>query len=119
MKTTKYPCNYYVATHWLHNSLILCNEIPELDESIWDNARFSTYNEETEEYTEIYQYFLTNCSQSDVEFLEEHFGLLFTYSEKLDLFILCVEHYGTAWDYVYTEVDFKNAKCELGDKLGL
>lgn len=110
--------NYYVATHWLHNKLILCNEIPAVDEAIWDNIRFPIADE-AEEYREIYQWFLTDCNENDVEWLEEHFGLLFTYSEKLDLYILCVDHYGTSWDYVYWTTDIENAKAEKGNKLGL
>lgn len=75
--------NYYNAVHWLNNNLIMCNDIPKIDESIWGNMRFNTYDEETETYTEIFQWFLTDCSESDVEYLERSFGLLFTYSEKL------------------------------------
>lgn len=97
---TKYT-TYRIATHWLHNSLILCNEIPEIDDSIWDNCRFSLYEDEEEETpVDIYQYFITDCSESDVEYLEENFKLKFTYSDKLDCFILCVDHCGTGWDYV-------------------
>ena len=113
----KYDTNFYVASHWLRNNLILCNEIPNFDESIWENFRFDYYQDgETEK--EIFQWFLTDCSENEVEWLEQHFGLLFTYSEKLDLYVLCVDHYGTAWDYVYWTTDIKNAKAELGDKLG-
>lgn len=114
-----YATNYYIATHWLHNSLILCNEIPNVDPSIWDNMRFSIYEEDEDGYeneVEIYQYFLTNCSEDDVEYLEKHFGLHFTYSELLDLYVLCVTHWGTSWDYVYWEADFPQAERELGEK---
>lgn len=114
--------NYYVATHWLHNHLILCNEIAELDESVYENlngldVKFDDDGDETIE--EIYQWFLTDCNEDDVQWLQEHFGLLFTYSEKLDLYVLCVTHYGTSWDYVYWTTDIENAKAEEGNKLGL
>lgn len=92
--------NYYNAAHYLHNSLILCNNIGEIDGSIYENMRFPTYDEENEAEVEIYQWFLTSASESDVEWLEKSFGLLFTYSEKLDLFVLCVDHLGTMWDSV-------------------
>lgn len=105
----KFTTSYKVAAHWLHNSLILCNSITEVDPSIIDNSRFEVYDEENDSYTEIYQYFLTDCSESDVEFLEDHFGLLFTYSDVLDLFVLCVDHYGTAWDGVPCETDLEDA----------
>ena len=113
-----YKTNYYVATHWLHNSLVLCNNIAEADSSIWDNCRFNLYDED-DNPKEIYQYFITSCSEWDVEFLEKHFGLLFTYSELLDCYILCVDHWGPGWDYCYMETDLKNAEAEEGDTLGL
>jgi hypothetical protein len=111
----KYLTNYSVAAHWLNGSLIMCNDIANVDPSIFENARFETYDDETEEYTEIYQYFLTNYDACEVEFLEKHFNLLFTYSDALDLFVLCVDHYGTAWDYVTVETDLEAAARELGE----
>lgn len=107
----KYMTNYKVATSWLGNSLILCNEIVNIDESIYENCRFDIFEDESKE---IYQWFLTDCSLEQVEYLEEHFGLLFTYSEKLDLFVLCVDHWGTCWDYVSCETDLDGAQRELG-----
>lgn len=111
----KYTTNYKVATSWLHNSLILCNNIVEKDLSVYDNMRFSNYDEEDDTYTDIYQWFLTDCSESDVEYLEEHFGLLFSYSDLLGLYILCVDHYGTGWDYVSCDTDLEYAACGLGE----
>lgn len=112
-----YQTNYFIATRWLHNSLILCNEITAVDESLYDNARFNFWDEDedgNESETEIFQWFLTDCSESDVEYLEQHFGLLFTYSELLGLYVLCVDHWGTSWDYVYCDTDLENAQAELG-----
>lgn len=104
MKTT----DYKTAAHWLHNSLILCNNIVEVDPTIFDNVRFNIFDED-ENAVEIYQYFLTDCTGSDVEYLEEHFGLLFSFSELLDCFVLCVDHWGTAWSSVPCETDLENA----------
>lgn len=90
---------YNIATHWIDGGLVLCNDIGKIDESIFSNERFNT-----EEDGEIYQWFLTSYSESDVEWLEKTFGLLFTYSEKLDCFVLCVDHWGTMWSSVPCEV---------------
>lgn len=100
---------YKTAVNWLNGSLILCNDITNVDYHVIENFRFSTYNEDSNKYTEIYQYYLTNYTLEDVEFLEEHFGLLFSYSPALDLYILCVDHFGTSWDYVHCYTDLEMA----------
>lgn len=115
MKTTtlNLRTNYRTAANWLHNSLILCNEVQN-EEMFWENCRFDVEDEEGN-YMDIYQTYLTDCSESDVCFLEEHFGLLFSYSERLNLYILCVDHYGTSWDYVSCDTDLECAIRELGE----
>ena len=132
MKT--FRTNYKVAVNWLGNSFVMCNNMPEVDESIYENMRFNCsyltdddgnqyadYNEVPEDVevyennVDIYQWFITDCTESAVEYLEEHFGLLFTYSEKLDCYILCVDHWGTGWDYVMIDTDLENAAREEGE----
>lgn len=112
----KFSTNYKVATKWLNNSLIMCNHIGEIDPEIYDNVRFSLEDEEAGVYREVFQWFITDCSEFDVNFLEKHFGLLFTYSPLLDCYILAVDHYGTAWDYVYCDTDLEQAARELGEE---
>lgn len=105
--------DYKTAVNWLHNSLVLCNNIVEVDPSVIDNARFAWYDEEEEQDTEIYQWFITDCSENDVEYLESRFpGLLFSYSDMLDVFVLCVDHFGTAWSGVSIETTLENAAKE-------
>ena len=79
-------------------SLFTC---PECGAEVYANE----YNSE-----EIYQWFLTDCGEDDVEFLRLHFGLLFTYSDKLDLWVLCVTHFGTMWRGVDWETDLEQAE---------
>jgi hypothetical protein len=95
---------YSAAVKWLNNEFILCNKIAEIDSSIYENMRFPDYDEENDSYKEVFQWYLTNADESDVEYLEKHFGLLFTYSDLLDCFVLCVDHLGTSWNYVHCEV---------------
>ena len=110
MEATTYRTNYTTAVKWCNNSLILCNDIAEIDPTVYDNMEFDYYDEENDQYIDIYQWYLTDCSQWDVNFLKEHFGLLFTYSDKLDLFVLCVDHFGTAWSGVMIETDLEMAQ---------
>lgn len=79
--------------------LVLCNNIAEIDNSIWDNMG------EVDEDLEIYQYYLCNLSSYERETLKEY-GIILSYSDVLDLDVLCVEHYGTSWDYVMTDVEW-------------
>lgn len=55
----------------------------------------SDYDEENDEYVEVYQYFIVSCS--DAERLAEYTNELVIYNDELDLYILCVTHYGTPW----------------------
>jgi hypothetical protein len=103
-KKQPYYTTYAEAVKSLNNSYILLNNIVDIDNSVYDNMRFSDYDEETDSYTEIYQWFISDCNEGDVEYLERNFGLLFTYSDLLDKYILCVDHYGTSWNYVHCEV---------------
>jgi hypothetical protein len=80
------------------NSFVLCNNVPEIDPSIWENAYF-----DFDDAGEIMQYYITDCSAEDVKYLSSWFGLLFAYSEVLDCFVLCVDHWGTRWDGVMIE----------------
>lgn len=95
--------NYAVATKWCNNSFVLCNNIAEIDNSVYDNARFEWVDEDGKE-TSVFQWYITNCSKRDVDFLSKSFGLLFTYSSLLGCHILCVDHCGTAWGNVSCEI---------------
>lgn len=103
--------NYASAVNWLHGGLVMCNKLPEIDPSIWDNMRKSLENEETGEYSEIYQWFLTSWSEWDVEWMEKTFpDLIITYSNLIGRYVLCVDHFGTRWDYVM--ITCTNPICE-------
>ncbi len=111
MTEKNFYTTYSIASHWLDGGLVLCNEIVEIDPSIFDNMRFDFYDEEQGTETEIFQWFLTSWSESDVEYLEKTFpDLLFTYSEKLDCFVLCVDHFGAMWRGVSCECSEEWAK---------
>ena len=70
MKT--YKTNYSVAVNWCNNALILCNNITEIDPSVYDNMRFELFDEEDGTQRDIYQWFITDCTDDDVEYLVVH-----------------------------------------------
>lgn len=71
--------------------MILCNEISSHDIELISGQLYSD-----DYYKEIFQYFII----SDPTFVMEHTDELIFYENELDLYILGVTHYGTAWDYV-------------------
>lgn len=112
-------CNYAQLFHD-NDSLLLCNDIPKVDELLWDNIEggelYDYYDKDGNEITreeyeelgwendaqeqmrEIYQYYLIN--ESLAHMLINHTDNLVFYSDKLDLYVLGVTHFGTAWSGV-------------------
>ena len=78
--------------------IILCNNIAQIDNSIWENVENPTDEE-------IYQYYLCNLSEHEKEKLLSY-GIIVSYSDMLDLDVIMVDHWGTSWDYVMTDVEW-------------
>ena len=112
--------SYKTIVNYFIGDIVLCNNIIELDDSIHENLNIEPkyYNENGEEITEdeyynldgayyddsmpeIYQFYLCNVSDYEKE-QAQAYGLIFSYSDKLECDVLCVDHYGTSWDYVLT-----------------
>ena len=108
-------------------NMVLCNSIEELDCDLFSNmiigdinyyidneGNYRTqeeYEEDTtgeiyEETEVIYQYYLCDLSEWDLDYLKELGGVLLAYSNMLDLYVLMVNHYGTSWDYVMTDIEW-------------
>ena len=114
--------SYKTLVDYYIGDIVLCNNIIDIDTSVYDNLEIEEkyYNENGEEISEeeyyndnnaycdnnipeIYQYYLCNVGQWDVEQAKKA-GLILSYSDKLECDVLCVDHYGTSWDYVLTNV---------------
>ncbi len=90
--------DYAHAIRWGGNDYIKLDCLMNLDPSIWDNMR--NYNDK-----EIAEIYLTDCTVYEVERLEKSFsGLIFSFSNLLNKFVLMVDHCGTAWDSVPVEI---------------
>ena len=96
--------NYYIG------DIVLCNNIVNIDESVYFNMEYETENEE--DYPEIYQYFICNLSDWEKEQAKKA-GLILSYSDMLECDVLCVDHLGTSWDYVLTDVRLFDTYEEL------
>ena len=82
---------------------VLANDIMNTTASIgyWDCITGNDYDEEADEYAEIYQLYIVDACGAEI--LEEA-GEIVYYNEELDLYVWGVTHWGTAWDYVLTNI---------------
>ena len=93
--------------------ILLCNNIADADPSIWENIECgSVYDEETDEYTDIFQYYLCRLNEYEIESINEFNkaydeNIIIAYSDLLDVDVLMVDHLGTSWDYVLTRCPLK------------
>ena len=91
--------NYSNVVGLIHN-MVLCNKIVEIDPTVIDNMD----SEVLENDIEIFQYYIIDSNSDLVEYIHNHYkGIYFTYSNMLDCYILCVDHWGTSWNLVDVE----------------
>lgn len=105
-------CSYSTAVRWGGTNIVLLNNISDIDENFdpYENYVRDDENGEDDEdedeyyYPEFFQFYITNMSNDDIEWYRKVFpDLIYSFSEVLDAWILCVPHYGTSWDYVGTQ----------------
>lgn len=100
------------------SNMILCNNMPQVDEHLFENIAngdFITYYDENgdecdednavdQSENDIFQWYLIDDGTAD-RLIRATDELIF-YSEKLDIYVLGVTHFGTAWDHVGAEFIF-------------
>lgn len=92
----------YAQIFYPDSNMILCNSIPEAFPEMWEYIENgSDYDEENDEYREIYQYYIID--DMTAQRLKECTDEIIFYIEKLDLHVLGVTHWGTSWEYTGTE----------------
>ena len=86
---------------------VLNNDIMQKTYEIgyWDCVSGCEYDEETDTYTDIFQYYIVSDAGACI--LQQYEEIVY-YNEELDMYVWGVTHYGTSWDYVLT-----NIKLEL------
>jgi hypothetical protein len=94
----------YANLFYNDDSLILCNNIAYDFEELDQVNGFN----DNDDYEEIYQYYIIDDSLANR--LINNTQEIIYYHNKLDIYILGVQHYGTSWSYVLT--DFKLEKVE-------
>lgn len=99
----------------ISNNIWLFNNAPELSDYDFEFEIGNDYDEETGDYIDIYQWYLIDINHYTLEKLKELNckDVIIAWSEKLEEYVLFVDHFGTGWDYVLTDVeyttDFKEA----------
>ena len=91
----------------ISNGIWLFNKAMELSDYEVNYEVNSAYDEETDSYAEIYQQYLIDISDYMIKNLNDIKckDVIIAYSEKLEEYILLVDHYGTSWDYVLTDIE--------------
>lgn len=87
------------------DNMILCNNIANNYEDL-EIVAGSDYNEEDDTCKDIYQYFIVDgCfNEETLQKIGDELGVVY-YNSNLDLYILGVDHLGTSWDYVLTDIE--------------
>ena len=80
----------------LNNTLI--NATPFED---WEDVSGICYDED-DYYPQIYQWYI--ISEAGFRILDKFTHEIVLYNEKLDIYLWGVTHFGTAWDYVLTDI---------------
>lgn len=75
----------------------------------WELVSGSDYDEENENYTDIFQCYIVDHIGAKI--LEEAEEIVY-YNEELDMYVWGVTHWGTAWTHVLT-----NIKLNCGEEV--
>ena len=83
--------------------MVLCNDmITELYQHGYYWEQISEYENDYEHPYEIFQYYIISEYGADV--LEQYTDEIVYYNEQLDLYLWGIDHFGTSWDYVLTNI---------------
>lgn len=88
---------------------VLANDLMRVTADIgwWESVGASEYDEEDDSYHEVFQWYIVD--ENGAKLCQEA-GEIVYYNEELDLYLWGVTHYGTAWNYVLTDI-----KCKTGE----
>ena len=107
MKKYIYQIDYKSAIEWCGNKYVPFDNAGEVDRHLWEfgNRKGPWEVDVDGSEPEVFQMMIFDCSDDDVEFLHKRFpDLLFIHGVDIDAWFLCVDHFGTAWDYVNTRL---------------
>lgn len=91
----------------ISSDIWLFNNAPKLSGYDFEFEIGNDYDEETDEYTEFYQYYLIDINLYMIEKLQKLKcnDIVIAWSDTLEEYVLFVDHCGTSWDYVMTDIE--------------
>lgn len=91
----------------ISNNIWLFNNAPKLSNYDFEYELNNDYDEENDEYIDIFQYYLIDINSYMLEKLQELKvkDVIIAWSPSLEEYILLVDHCGTSWDYVLTDIE--------------
>ena len=94
----------------ISNGIWLFNNAPKLSNYDFEYEVNSDYNKENDEYIDIFQYYLIDINNYMIEKLNKMKceDIIIAWSETLEEYVLMVDHFGTSWDYVMTNIKYTN-----------
>lgn len=90
----------------ISNNIFLFNEAPKVSNYDFDFICGNDYDEENDEYIDIYQYYLIDLCVDEKTLQDLSDDLIIAWSETLQNYVLFVDHFGTSWDYVMTDIKY-------------
>ena len=107
--------SYKRLVEYLFSDMILCNDIWKVMEQngeCLEEYLFAgtDYDGEYETCKEIYQYFIVGLNPFSYDFIQKYLkdseDIILFYYEPLDIYVLGVDHLGTSWEYVLTDIEY-------------
>lgn len=94
---------------------VLCNDVTKLFYSTINGEHNEVeyyngtdYNGEDDYYYDIFQYYI--ISDNGARLLKDYTDEIVYYIPVLDVYVWGVTHYGTAWDYVLTDIKINDVE---------
>lgn len=105
-KVSEYALNngyldYHTLSKIVGDMVLNNNIIEKFADSYWELENGWNDDVDDDEYT-VYQWYI--ISDHGAQFLKENTDEIVYYNEDLDMYLWGITHYGTAWDYVLTDI---------------
>lgn len=92
--------DYYTLGRIIGDGVLNNNVVESTGFENWELV--SGHEGDEDEWYEIYQYYI--ISTFGYQFLSDYTDEIVYYNEELDMYVWGITHFGTAWDYVLTDI---------------